>query len=218
MFTGIVEEIGRVLEVRPRAESRELVLAAAWPVTALGLGDSLAVDGVCLTLTRLEPGRLAADVGPETMARTNLGRLRPGARVHLERALALGARLGGHLVLGHVDGLGEVVGRRARGESLELEVAAPPEVRPYLVPKGSVAIDGVSLTLNEPQGGRFRVTLVPHTLACTTLGERRPGDPLNLEADILGKYVRHFLAPGVGQGGVDERLLRAHGFIPEGEP
>ncbi|HSA22673.1 MAG TPA: riboflavin synthase, partial [Myxococcota bacterium] len=171
MFTGIVEDVGQVLEVRRRDEGRGLVLGSQLPTGELRPGDSLAVDGVCLTITRLAPGRIEADVGPETLARTSLGRLQAGARVHLERALALGARLGGHLVLGHVDGLGEVLARRARGDSLELELSAPEAVRPYLVPKGSVAVDGVSLTINEPSGGLFRVTLVPYTLSGTTLGE-----------------------------------------------
>jgi riboflavin synthase len=219
MFTGIVEDIGQVLEVRRRDEGRGLVLGSGLPTGEIRPGDSVAVDGVCLTATHVAPGRIEADVGPETLTRTSLGLLQAGARVHLERALALGARLGGHLVLGHVDGLGEVLARRARGDSLELELAAPEAVRPFLVSKGSVAVDGVSLTVNEPSGGLFWVTLVPHTLSHTTLGERRPGAKVNLESDILGKYVRHFVSPGAGAGqGVDERLLREHGFLPDGKP
>jgi riboflavin synthase len=215
MFTGLVEDIGRVLEAHRRGQGLRLVMATALPADSIRPGDSVAVDGVCLTATRVAPGRFEADLGPESLAITSLGQRRPGDRVHLERALALGARLGGHLVLGHVDGLGQVTARRARGDSLELTVLAPEAVRPYLVPKGSVAVDGVSLTLYEPGRELFRVTLVPATLERTTLGERQPGQPVHLEADILGKYVRHFAGPRPGGGSLDERLLVEHGFLPD---
>jgi riboflavin synthase len=162
-------------------------------VGSLPLGASIAVDGVCLTVVDRNTGRFAADLGPETLACTTLGALTPGARVHLERPLRLGDALGGHLVSGHVDGVGTLVARRPVGDSLELEITAPVSVASTLVPKGSITVAGASLTINtvvQAQGdGRFGVTLIPHTLAVTNLGALAVGAPVNLEGDLIAKHV-----------------------------
>jgi riboflavin synthase len=200
VFTGIVESTGTVesLSAKGRA-TRRIVIATALPLGTIPLGGSVAVDGVCLTLVARRGRRFEADLGPETLARTTLGRRRPGDRVHLERPLRVGDPLGGHLVAGHVDGVGRVLATRAEGEALLLEVLAPAELSIYVVPKGSITIDGVSLTVNQVNGARFKVTLIPHTLAVTKLGGLRAGDEVNLEADLMAKHVgRMLLAWGRG--------------------
>jgi riboflavin synthase len=198
MFTGIVEAVGTIVELVQGNQARRLAVATDLPVERLPLGASIAVDGVCLTVVERGPGGFAADLGPETLARTTLGRKAVGDRVHLERPLAVGDALGGHLVAGHVDGVGTVVVARAVGAAHEMQIAAPAEVGRYLVPKGSVAVDGVSLTVNEVVGdaagaggggARFGVTLIPHTLAATALGARPVGAEVNLEADLVAKHI-----------------------------
>jgi len=193
MFTGIVEATGTVSALERREGGVRLAVTTDLDVGALPLGASLAVDGVCLTVVERAAGRFAADLGPETLARTTLGALRLGARVHLERPLRLGDALGGHLVSGHVDGVGAVVGRRAAGTSLELEIAAPESVVATLVPKGSITVAGASLTINEVAGDRFSVTLIPHTLAVTTLGTLTVGAAVNLEGDLIAKHVERLV-------------------------
>jgi riboflavin synthase len=197
MFTGIIQGLGTVAEVDAGKDLRRLVVATdllvGLPVGELAPGASIAVDGVCLTVTSRARGHFAADVGPETLARTTLGRLHVGDRVHLERPLAAGDPLGGHLVAGHVDGTGKVAAARRRGDSLELDVVAPDELGRLLCPKGSIAVDGVSLTINTVEGARFGVTLIPHTLAVTTLGERAVGAPVNLEADLIAKHLERMM-------------------------
>jgi riboflavin synthase len=194
MFTGIVEGTGRVEALRPRrGGSRRLVVSAPFDLKRLPMGASIAVDGVCLTVVARRGRRFEADLGPETLARTTLGDLQVGGSVHLERPLRAGDPLGGHLVAGHVDGVGRLEHRRARGDALELHLRAPAEVAPYLAPKGSVAVDGVSLTVNQVRGPRFSVTLIPHTLAVTHLGERRAGDRVNIEADLIAKQIARLM-------------------------
>jgi riboflavin synthase len=212
MFTGIIEDIGTVKALDKGRDSIQLKIESGLPPDELKPGDSLAVNGVCLTLTEIKAGLVSVDLSHETLAATTLQNLKPGGKVHLERALAFGGRLGGYLVTGHVDGVGEVVSRTPKGPNLDLVLLAPAEVVLYLIPKGSVAVDGVSLTVNQPAGQRFQVTLVPHTLEQTTLSERRPGDRVNLEADLLGKYVKHFVSGGSGKG-IDEEFLQKHGFL-----
>ncbi|MDR7415234.1 MAG: riboflavin synthase [Armatimonadota bacterium] len=189
MFTGIVEEVGRIAD---RAGNR-LWIRAERVVGDLGVGSSIAVDGVCLTVVDLRPPAFAVDLSPATLHRTTLGLRQPGDPVNLERPLLATGRVGGHFVQGHVDGVGQVVGLRREGESAWMELTAPPEVARYLVPRGSVAVDGVSLTVADAGEEAFSVCLIPYTLRHTTLGERRPGDPVNLEADILAKYVEQLL-------------------------
>jgi riboflavin synthase len=189
MFTGIVKATGEIVEWKPGAETRRLVVATALPVAELPLGASLAVDGVCLTVVERSAGRFAADVGPETLARTTFAERRVGDRVHLEPPLAVGDALGGHLVSGHVDGTGTVAALRPRGDALEVEIDAPPEIARFLVPKGSITVDGVSLTVNTVDGNRFGVTLIPHTMAVTLLATKAAGALVNLEADLIAKHV-----------------------------
>ena len=202
MFTGIVEGVGTVAElaVAPDRSGARLRLAAPFLAADLALGDSVAVNGCCVTVAGREPDGFSADLVAETLRRTALGRLRPGDRVNLERPLAVGGRLGGHLVQGHVDGVARLLERRPVGDGEELRVELPEPLARYVVEKGSIAIDGVSLTVAGLGPGWFGVALVPHTLQVTTLGQRRPGDPLQLEVDVVAKYVERLL--GAWKGGV----------------
>ncbi|HJQ73891.1 MAG TPA: riboflavin synthase [Gaiellaceae bacterium] len=190
MFTGIVREVGSVVSF----DGSRLVLAA--PETAAGavVGDSVAVAGVCLTVVANEDGRLAFDVVPETLSRTALGRLETGGEVNLEPSLRVGDALGGHVVQGHVDGVGRVRSLEPEGDSRRVWVDAPEAVHRYCVEKGSIGIDGVSLTISALDDDGFEVALIPHTLAVTTLGRLEPGDEVNLEADVLSRVVERLLA------------------------
>jgi riboflavin synthase len=195
MFTGIVEALGRVgaVEVGARGGRRLQVAVPDEAGWRLGPGESVAVSGVCLTVVDVAPGRIAFDLAEETLRVTTLGGLGEGDPVNLERPLRLDGRLGGHLVLGHVDAVGQVTAVWPEGDGARLDVAVPARLRPFLIPKGSVAIDGVSLTVAALEEDAFGVALIPHTLAVTTLGQRRRGDPVNLEMDVIGKYVRGFV-------------------------
>ena len=212
MFTGIIEEIGRVRAVRHGARSAVLQIAADKIMDDLAVGDSVAVGGVCLTVTELWPGAFAADVMPETLSRSNLGGLVPGSRVNLERALAAEGRFGGHIVSGHIDGVGRVQSVRRDGNALWYEIAAPTELLRYIVAKGSVALDGVSLTVARVSGEGFTISVIPHTAAATTLAERQPGDTVNIECDILAKYVEKLLTPAAAGRGLTLEFLRENGF------
>ena len=194
MFTGIVEELGRVVAVEPRTDAARLTVWGPLAVGDAGIGDSIAVSGVCLTVTELADGCFTADVMAETLARTTLGALAAGDAVNLERPLTLAARLGGHLVQGHVDGVGTVLARRPAPHWTEVDIAAPAAVARYIVEKGSITVDGVSLTVAAVDGGTFTVSLIPETLARTTLGHREAGGRVNLEVDIVAKYVEKLVA------------------------
>jgi riboflavin synthase len=205
MFTGIVEEVGRVVALAQHGQGdaawARLHLACDTVVDDAAIGDSIAVDGCCLTVTTLPGGGFTADLMAETLRATALGGSTPGTSVNLERAMRADARFGGHLVQGHVDGVGEVVARDDQPGTVFLTVRAPAEVARYLVPKGSVTVAGVSLTVvdvdRRPDAtATFRLGLIPHTLEVTTLGERSVGDPVNLEADVVAKHVEHLLAGG----------------------
>lgn len=194
MFTGIVEEVGRVQAVEARAQGSRLRIEAARVVEDLREGDSVAVSGVCLTAAQIDAGGFWADVSRETLERSTLGEARAGTRVNLERALRAGGRLGGHIVQGHVDGTGVVrVMEERGGGDWWLEVEAPAELARYLVFKGSVAVDGISLTVARVDGPVFAVAVIPHTWTRTTLRDARPGVRVNLETDILAKYVERLL-------------------------
>jgi riboflavin synthase len=196
MFTGIVEETGCVVGVETRADIVSVRVRADRVLSDLPQGGSLAVDGCCLTAVARDGGVLTFELTPETMRRTAFGaRLRPGARVNLERPLKADGRFDGHIVQGHVDGVGRVVELRRLGESAELLIEAPPELERYLVLKGSVSVDGVSLTVAALEGAVFTIALIPYTLDVTSLGQLGPGDPVNLEADVIAKYVERLLAP-----------------------
>lgn len=195
MFTGIVEETGVVTRVERRGDTVGLEVQAAIVLEGSGVGTSVAVHGVCLTVVGRRPDRLGFDLGPETLARTTLGLLGPGDRVNLERPLRFGASVGGHLVLGHVDTVGTVESVTRVESTARVRIALPAsDLAPLLVPQGSVALDGVSLTVAALDGGGFEVMLIPHTLAATTLGDLRPGQAVNIEADVIGKYVVRSLA------------------------
>jgi riboflavin synthase len=201
MFTGLVSDVGAVERIVPRQGGARLTLRPrAMAVDALVLGESVACSGVCLTVVERGGGLVSFDAVPETLARTTIGGWRPGALVNLERALALGDRLGGHLVQGHVDAVGEVVSRAAEGQGARLAIALPPAIAPLVAEKGSIAVDGVSLTVATAARDRFEVALIPETLARTTFGEARPGTKVNLEADVIARHVarlREFAGPGV---------------------
>ncbi len=201
MFTGIVEAMGLVAALDLAGDVAHLAVDAPAIAEGVRLGDSIAVNGGCLTVTRLENGRFHFEVVRETLERSSLCELQVGSRVNLERALRADARLDGHIVQGHVDGTGRIRALERRGDDVRLFVHCAPEILDGLVEKGSVAIDGVSLTVVSIAESGFDVALIPHTLVATTLGERRPGDRVNLEADVLGKYVRRSVERLLGREG-----------------
>jgi riboflavin synthase len=193
VFTGIVRERGRIVALDGVADGVRLWLEAPQTAAQAGIGDSVSINGCCLTVTAREGDRISFDAMPETLTRSALGRLGPGAEVNVEPALRSGEPLGGHYVQGHVDGVGTVRAAEPEGESLRLTVEAPPAILRYCVEKGSIAVDGVSLTIAGLHDDAFEVALVAHTLAATTLSTLVPGDPVNLEVDVLAKYVERLL-------------------------
>ncbi len=195
MFTGIVEEIGHLKSRTGSGGGAQLVIQAEKVLADLQIGDSIAVNGVCLTATAIDRGSFTAAVMPETLRKTNLHELVPGQPVNLERALALGERLGGHLVSGHIDGLGILERRFREGNALIFYFQAPPVLLRYVIPKGSIALDGVSLTVAAVEDTRFSVSLIPHTAEKTILGGKQAGRTVNLEVDMIGKYVEKLLQP-----------------------
>jgi riboflavin synthase len=219
MFTGLIEEVGTVLTVRHSAGESRLAVHAPRVGPGTAVGDSICVNGVCLTVVAGTAGRLEFEAVAETLRRSNLGELRPGDRVNLERAMGAGGRFGGHIMQGHVDAIGRVARIVPEANSHVITVEAPPEVMRYVVEKGSVALDGISLTVAAVTGPAFTVAIIPHTWAVTTLGGRKPGDRLNLEVDILAKYVERLLearlgpsAPAAKHTGLTEAALRESGF------
>jgi riboflavin synthase len=195
MFTGIVRELGRIVSVDGTADGTRVVVESPETAGRANVGDSVAVNGVCLTVTESANGTLAFDAVPETLRRSSLGRLTPGEHVNIEPAVRAGEPLGGHYVQGHVDGVGEVRRSDPEGDGRRVWIDARAELRRYLVEKGSVTVEGVSLTVAELDEAGFAVALVPHTLAVTTLGDLAPGDPVNIEVDVLAKYVERLVAP-----------------------
>ncbi len=212
MFTGIVADVGRMVSTAASGQGSRIRWATALDTADFTLGESIAVNGVCLTVDAFSSGNFDTDVSPETLLRSNLGRVRAGDQVNLERALRPIDRLGGHFVLGHVDGVGTMTSRQPQGEFEVLWFRATEAVRRYLVEKGSVTIDGISLTVATVSGDEFSVAVIPHTLARTTLAERRAGCEVNLEADILGKYVEK-LVGGKNGSGLTMQSLAENGFL-----
>lgn len=215
MFTGIVEEMGTVKAIRKGPHSAVVEIQAQVVLEDLHIGDSIAVNGVCLTATAFSPAGFTADVMHETLNRSALALLRPGSRVNLERALAAGGRFGGHIVAGHVDGVGTVRRIEKDDNAIWYTIAAGPEILRYVVEKGSITIDGISLTVATVEQDRFSVSLIPHTAQVTILGEKGPGDTVNLETDIIGKYVEKLLRPApepTGSRGVTLEFLAENGF------
>ncbi|MCY3564189.1 MAG: riboflavin synthase [bacterium] len=193
MFTGIVTEVGRVARCEQTDRGRRLMIEAPGTTEDLEVGDSVAVNGICLTAVAVEPPGFHMEAVAETLSRTNLGEAGEGSSVNLERPVRLGGRLDGHVVQGHVDGVGVVLDVRAEGDSRRVALSVPEELERYLVYKGSVAVDGVALTVTAVTGRAFEVALIPHTLASTTLGSLKVGDKANIEVDILAKYVEKLL-------------------------
>ena len=189
MFTGIVTDIGRVRAVRQTERDRRYEIETAWDTSTIDLGASISHAGCCLTVTEKGPGWFAVEVSGETLSKTNLGDWTEGRRVNLERAAKLGDELGGHVVSGHVDGLGRIVAIEPEGGSHRVHIEAPAPLHRYIAPKGSITVDGVSLTVNTVEGVRFEVNIIPHTWEATTLGSLNPGDEVNLEIDMLARYL-----------------------------
>jgi riboflavin synthase len=200
MFTGLVEEVGQVLRVEPAANGRRLWIGGRVAIADARIGDSIAVSGCCLTAVEIGDSGFAVDAVPETIARTTLGRWQPGQRVNLERALRLDQRLGGHLVQGHVDGVGEVVAVRDEGEGTRVTFAVPDPLARFVAEKGSIAIDGTSLTVAGGNGTHCEVVLVPHTLRATIAGDYRPGTAVNVEVDLVARYLARLLEAAVTEG------------------
>lgn len=214
MFTGLIEDVGRVVKLERRGSSASLTVGTALPADGFRLGDSVAVNGVCLTVVTMKGGSLSFDVSPETLDTSSLGRLTPGGEVNLERALRLSDRLGGHIVTGHIDCVATISGRREESGNIIFDFTLPGENARFLVPKGSVAIDGISLTVNSVSSNGFSVNIIPHTAAMTTLQLRRQGDTVNIETDIIGKYVERLLgrADSASTQGVTLETLMRNGF------
>jgi riboflavin synthase len=218
MFTGIIQAIGEVAALEPRGEDLRLrVLTGKLDLDNVAIGDSIATSGVCLTVVELPGDGFRADVSAETLACTGIGNLKAGDRVNLEKALALSTPLGGHLVSGHVDGLAEVVSRKDDGRSVRFRMRAPDKLARYIAAKGSVCVDGISLTVNSVEGAEFELNIVPHTLVETTMDEFRPGRTFNLEVDIIARYLERLLlgdkAAEIAAPGVSKELLQRSGFI-----
>ena len=213
MFTGIIQTVGRVVRLEPRGgDVRLAVDTAGLDLADVQPGDSIAVSGVCLTAVALEPHGFAADVSNETLSLTTLGKLKSGDPVNLEKALRLADRLGGHLVSGHVDGLGKVVAITPDGRSQRWTFELPAALARYIAAKGSVCIDGTSLTVNAVAGSRFGVNLIPHTVEHTAFHARRVGDAVNIEVDVIARYVERLLSSGEAPAKLDEAFLKQHGF------
>jgi riboflavin synthase len=196
VFTGIVEELGQVVDVEERGDSVRLTVRGPVVTSDAGHGDSIAVNGVCLTVVTNEDGAFTADVMAESLRRSSLGAVGVGAPVNLERAVRVTDRLGGHLVQGHVDGTGEIVKVAPQGHWTVVRVSLPGDLERYVVDKGSITVDGVSLTVSAVEADWFEVSLIPTTLGLTTLGSKGPGDPVNLEVDVMAKYVEKLLRAG----------------------
>lgn len=210
MFTGIIESTGTVRQIARRGADAVLEIDSGLDLGDVRIGDSIAVSGACLTVVAKTATSFSADVSAETLSKTNLGALKPRDRVNLEKSLRLQGFLGGHLVLGHVDGVGRIVRKEAKAGSLVLAIEVGEPLVKYIVEKGSIAVDGVSLTVNSVEGNRFYLNIIPHTAKMTTLDARKVNDPVNIETDIIGKYVVSYLSGGKG---IDKNFLAEHGFL-----
>ncbi len=213
MFTGIIEDQGIIIKIAKQAQAARLSIESKLPLQEFTLGDSIAVDGVCLTVTTLTDKEFIADVSPETLKRTTLGAKRQGSRVNLERALKLSDRLGGHLVTGHIDGIAVIKSITPVSNAKQIDFSAPGHILRGLVEKGSVAIDGISLTVNQCTDSGFNVMIIPFTASHTTLEQKKPGDKVNIENDLIGKYVEKFLLSKRGSSGtITAEVLDKYNF------
>jgi len=211
MFTGIVEDVGAIVSLSPLRGGTAIAVATNLPLETIAPGDSVAVSGVCLTVTSKGSGTFSADVSKETLSKTTLGGARPGTKVNIERSLTLSGRLGGHIVYGHVDGTGTIREIRPLGEARVFHIHADPSIMKFMVYKGAVTVDGVSLTVGDVLRDGFELTLIPTTLERTTLGGSRPGTRVNIETDIVGKYVLKRLEGGA-RDGITQDFLKRHGY------
>lgn len=212
MFTGIIEGVGTVKSIEKKGAFGRIVVEAGALLEGTGLGDSIAVSGVCLTVTSLSGNNFSADISDETLRVTVLGELKSGDKVNLERSLTLSKPLGGHLVTGHTDGIGTIKRITPKGDTVDMEIKAGPELLAQIVKKGSVAIDGISLTVADISDSGFKVVIIPHTLKMTTLPYKKEGAKLNIETDIIGKYVEKYFSAG-RKGGITEDFLSENGFF-----
>ena len=214
MFTGIVEEVGTLQNIRKGTHSAVLTIGADTVLSDIHVGDSIAVNGICLTATSFSAHSYTADVMHETLNRSSLANLKPGAHVNLERAMAANGRFGGHIVAGHVDGVGRVTAIRQDDNAIWYTIAAGPEILRYVVEKGSITIDGISLTVAKITGQDFSISAIPHAAKVTVLGERRVGDAVNLETDVIGKYVEKLMQPAEEpeKPGITRDFLLRYGF------
>lgn len=213
MFTGIIEELGTVGQMDRRPDSIKLTIQARKVLEGTQLGDSIAVNGVCLTVTSMTDSSFTADVMHETMRRSSLSDIKSGSKVNLERAMQVGGRLGGHIVSGHIDGVGHIVRIAADGIARVITISIPKDMEPFIVEKGSIAIDGISLTVVSVGNSQFSVSIIPHTMANTTLIDKHPGAVVNLETDVIGKYVHSFTTAHTGKrSGITMETLLENGF------
>jgi len=220
VFTGIIEGLGTIKSLTPMAGGLRMAIKADFPIEKIGLGDSVAVSGTCLTSVGFKNQIIEVDVAPETLSRTTLGQARVGAKVNLEQALRFGDRLGGHLVSGHIDGIGVIKAKQPMSNAIIFGFEVPEDLSRYIVEKGSVAVDGISLTVNSCDRKSFEVSIIPHTAKVTTLGHRKVGDRVNIETDMIGKYVEQFTRPFEkretrenGQSSVNASFLAEAGFL-----
>ncbi|UJS23394.1 riboflavin synthase [Thiothrix winogradskyi] len=220
MFTGIIESIGTIRDMQPKGGDMRLTIATGkLDMSDVALGDSIAVNGVCLTAVALDSGSFSADVSRETLSLTSLGHLARGSKVNLEKALTLQTRLGGHLVSGHVDGLGEVISRHDDARSVRFSIRAPAQLAKYIAAKGSITMDGTSLTVNKVEGSTFELNIVPHTLSETIIADYRSGTAVNLEVDVIARYLERLLLGDNAaemmphSGAITEAFLAEHGFM-----
>ena len=213
MFTGIIEELGTVGQMDRRPDSIKLTIQARKVLEGTQLGDSIAVNGVCLTVTSMTDSSFTADVMHETMRRSSLSDTKSGSKVNLERAMQVGGRLGGHIVSGHIDGVGHIARIAADGIARVITISIPKDMEPFIVEKGSIAIDGISLTVVSVGNSQFSVSIIPHTMANTTLIDKHPGAVVNLETDVIGKYVHSFTTAHTGKrSGITMETLLENGF------
>jgi len=218
MFTGIIEGLGTIKELQPAGQGKRITVEADFVLDQTKIGDSLAVSGACLTAVSIAGKRFEVDVSPETLAKTTFGRAKIGERVNLERALRLGDRLDGHLVSGHIDGMGTVKSKRPAGNAVVVTISVAEPLLRYMIIKGSVAVDGISLTINDCDRNGFEVSIIPHTAKLTTIGFKNIGDLVNIETDMIGKYIERFITKmhddkSIGKMSLDMQFLAKTGFL-----
>jgi riboflavin synthase len=218
MFTGMIEEIGRIRSIKQADKSAQMTIEAHTILNGMQLGDSIAVSGPCLTVVAFDASSFTVDISPETLRATLLGEMRSGDPVNLERAMQAGGRFGGHMVSGHIDGIGALTKKREEGNALVLTFSATREILDISIPKGSIAVDGISLTINDVSKDSFSVSIIPHTARMTTLGKKGIGGRVNLESDLIGKYVERILSRkgesrGKQEKSIDTGFLSEHGFM-----